>query len=76
MNIDKESKTEKSLSQQIQRAALYQILLHKYDEKTLAKKLDILPIGAKNLLERKSWSIREAIQVAEALGLRMQIKFF
>ena len=76
MDIYEQSKTEESFSQQIQRAALYKIERRKYDEKTLAEKLGLLPIGAKNLLGQKEWDIRMAIHIAEALGLRMRIEFF
>jgi hypothetical protein len=74
MDIYDESGTEKFLSNQIQKVARYEISRRQYDEKILAEKLNILPIGAKNLLEQKEWPIRTAIQVADALGLGLSLR--
>jgi len=76
MHSYNKSKTEESLSQQIQRAALYKILRRRYDEKTVAEKLGVTIIDAEELLKLGEWPLRTAIRVAEALGLRIQIKFF
>lgn len=40
----------------------------------LARKLGLLPVGAEVLLAREEWSLETAIQVAEAVGLEVELK--
>jgi hypothetical protein len=73
MAIYKQSKTEKALGLQIQKAVRYEISRRNYDEKILAEKLNLLPVGVKNLLEFEEWPLYTAIRVAEALCLVIRL---
>ena len=71
LELYRPAEMEKRLSGKLQEAVRKKIEKKEWNEKILAQKLDLLPIGVKNLLERKEWSINTSMRVAAALKINL-----
>ncbi len=63
---------EKELRSRIQTEAMRRMQL--LSDSDLVRTLDLLPIGVEVLKQRQTWSLDEAIRVAEQLGIEVKLE--
>lgn len=62
------------LQRQLRKAVLAEIERRHLSNAELQKRLDLLPSGVQNLLERPTWPLDLAVRVAEAIDLVVELK--
>ena len=71
LKLQTPTEIENKLSKQLQEAIRNKIDNNNWDENVLAEKLELLPSGVTNLLDRKEWPISTTIRVASALNINL-----
>lgn len=65
---------QRNFERQVREALADEITRQEMSPDELAEVLDMLPSGARALLERDRWSLRTALRVADGLGLSLEAR--
>ena len=74
--LNKECKTEKAIAIRIQKECLAYIRDSDIRIAYLARKLDLMLPGVKNLLEQEYWGIEKAMRIASALNFNLSMTIY
>lgn len=73
-NLGPRRKIEQRIQRQLREAIVAEIRNRHMSTQELANRFDMLPSGANALLQRDIWPIEVALQVAESLDMRVELK--
>lgn len=73
-NLRPRGNIEQRIQRQLREAIVAEIRNRHMSTQELANRLDMLPSGANALLQRDIWPIEVALQVAESLDMRVELR--